>query len=165
LAITSIDAVLSPGHTLSFDWVMDDVNALSGSTTSTVSVAVHPLASVTVTDCEPAESVVAELVVSVLLHRYDFDPVPPVELAVAVELLPPLQVTGVGSVMLTSKSGLWVTLAVVVAVQPLASVAVTLYVPADRPVMVVEVEPVLQTKVFVPVPPVPAAVAVPSLPS
>ena len=53
----------------------------------------------------------------------------------------------------------------VVDVQILASVAVTVYAPAVKPVVVAEVEPVLQTKVFVPVPPVPAAVAVPSLPS
>ena len=49
----------------------------------------------------------------------------------------------------------------VVAVQLLASAAVTVYVPADKPVVVAEVEPVLQTKVFVPVPPVADAVAVP----
>ena len=52
----------------------------------------------------------------------------------------------------------------VVAVQLLASVAVTVYVPAVKPVVVAEVEPVLQTKVFVPVPPVADAVAVPLLP-
>ena len=52
----------------------------------------------------------------------------------------------------------------VVDVQLLASVAVTVYVPADRPVVVFEVEPVLQTKVFVPVPPVADAVALPLLP-
>ena len=52
----------------------------------------------------------------------------------------------------------------VVAVQLLASVAATVYVPADRPVVVAEVEPVLQTKVFVPVPPVADVVALPLLP-
>ena len=52
----------------------------------------------------------------------------------------------------------------VVAVQLLASVAVTVYVPAAKPVVMAEVEPVLQTKVFVPVPPVADAVAVPLLP-
>ena len=52
----------------------------------------------------------------------------------------------------------------VVDVQLLASVAVTVYVPAVKPVVVAEVEPVLQTKVFVPVPPVADAVAVPLLP-
>ena len=53
---------------------------------------------------------------------------------------------------------------VVIAVQLLASVAVTVYVPAVKPLVVAEVEPVLQTKVFVPVPPVADAVAVPLLP-
>jgi len=57
-----------------------------------------------------------------------------------------------------------VIVTLVVAVQLLASVAVTLYVPADKPVAVAEVEPVLQTKVFVPVPPVADAVALPLLP-
>ena len=52
----------------------------------------------------------------------------------------------------------------VVDVQLLASVAVTVYAPAVKPVVVAEVEPVLQTKVFVPVPPVADAVAVPLLP-
>ena len=47
-------------------------------------------------------------------------------------------------------------------VQPFASVAVTLYVPAVKPVAVAEVWPLFHRYVMVPVPPVPAAVAVPS---
>jgi len=48
-----------------------------------------------------------------------------------------------------------------VSVQPFASVAVTVYVPAVSPVALAEVEPEDQTKVFVPVPPVAEAVADP----
>ena len=47
-------------------------------------------------------------------------------------------------------------------IQPFASVAVTLYVPAAKPVAVAEVWPLFHRYVIVPVPPVPAAVAVPS---
>jgi len=48
-----------------------------------------------------------------------------------------------------------------VSVHPLASVAVTVYVPAVRPVAVAVVAPVLHTKVLVPVPPEAEAVADP----
>jgi hypothetical protein len=47
------------------------------------------------------------------------------------------------------------------AVHPLASVAVTLYVPAVKPVAVVEVSPVFHKYVIVPVPPVADTVAFP----
>ena len=49
-------------------------------------------------------------------------------------------------------------------VQPFASVAVTLYVPAAKPVAVAEVWPLFHKYVMVPVPPVPAAVAAPFAP-
>ena len=46
-------------------------------------------------------------------------------------------------------------------VQPLASVPVTVYVPATRPVAVLDVCPFDHTKLTVPVPPVEDAVAIP----
>ena len=53
---------------------------------------------------------------------------------------------------------------VATAVQPFASVAVTLYVPAAKPVAIAAVWPLFHRYVIMPVPPVPAAVAEPFAP-
>ena len=90
-------------------------------------------------------------------------PEPPIPEAAASPSFPPLQLTlevlkvaetAFGSVMVTSS----------VSVHAFASVVVTVYVPAVNPVAVATVAPELQAYVFVPVPPVPAAVAAPSFP-
>lgn len=58
--------------------------------------------------------------------------------------VPPLQLTFVEEVIdtVTAVAG-WVMLTVSVSVQPLASVTVTVYVPADRPVAVADEPPPL----------------------
>jgi hypothetical protein len=57
--------------------------------------------------------------------------VPPDGFAVAVPFEPPLQETGVALVLRPRAAGC-VTVAVVIAEQPFASVVVTVYVPAER---------------------------------
>src|SRR5690348_16512356 len=91
--------------------------------TVTVAVAVHPLASVTVTVTFPLGRLFSVLPVPPLLQAYVYPEVPPEAVAVAVPLEEPqfafvedvFSVTGVGSLMVTF----------VTAVQPLASVVVT----------------------------------------
>src|SRR5436853_129707 len=95
-----------------------------------LSVAVQPLASVTVTLYVPAASEVISCVVAPLLHKYVYGDVPPLTVKLIEPVDAPLQSTltcvwlneiAVGSVIVMLLS---------VAVQPLASVTVTLYVPA-----------------------------------
>jgi hypothetical protein len=59
----------------------------------------------------------------------------------------------------------WLTVAEPLAVQPLASVTVTLYVPAERPLLllVVAVDELLHTYEYAPVPPDAVAVTLPLL--
>lgn len=89
-------------------------------------------------------------------------PAPPVGVAVAVPVVPPLHNTSV-SVTATVKPPVLVMVTVSVSVHELPSVAVTVYVPAARPVMVAVVAPVDHIKVMVPVPPVALAVAEPGV--
>ncbi len=56
-----------------------------------------------------------------------------------------------------------VIVAVVVSEHPLLSKMITVYVCADNPVAVAVASPLLQAYVYAPVPPLPEAVAVPSL--
>ena len=70
-------------------------------------------------------------------------PVPPVALTVILPLLPPLQPTLVCEVIFAVKAVGWVTVALEVAVQLCASVTVTLYVFAPRPLTFDAVAPLL----------------------
>ncbi len=102
----------------------------------TVSVSVQPLASVTVTVYVPAARLEAVAEVAPLDQAKEYDVVPPVAEAVASPSLPPLQLTlSVYAVAATSTAGS-VIVTEAESVQPLASVTVTLYVPAARPVTV-----------------------------
>ena len=60
-----------------------------------LAVAVHPLASVTVTLYVPAASALRFCVVAPLLHKYVYGAVPPLAVTVAVPSVPPIVVTGV----------------------------------------------------------------------
>jgi hypothetical protein len=95
---------------------------------------------------------------------YVYDPVPPLPVAVAVPVEPPLQSTGVIVAEAVSAVGC-VTVTVATAVQPLASVIVQEYVCAERPVAFAVPCPPPgagdQLYVYDPVPPLPVAVAVP----
>ena len=64
-----------------------------------------------------------------------YKPVPPEAVTVAVPLQVPKQVAAVPVIVLVSNGG-WVTIKAFVAVHPLASVTVTLNVPAHKPVAV-----------------------------
>ena len=69
---------------------------------------------------------------------------PPVTVNVIEPFEPPLQNTGVATGVKTRAGG-WVTVALAVVVQPLASVTVTVYVPAVKPLGFCAVEPPVQT--------------------
>jgi len=115
----------------------------AGCVTTAVAVVVHALASVAVTVYVPAVSVLMDAVVAPVFQLYVAVPVPPVELAVADPLLPPKQLMLVTDVVATNAAG-WVMATVAVAVHELASVAVTVYVPAVNPDAVAPVALLLQ---------------------
>ena len=87
---------------------------------------------------------------------------PPFAVTVAEPLLPLLQLTLFWAVM-AAEMALAGSVIVTVSesVQPLASVAVKVYVPAGNPVAVMPVAPLLQLYITAPVPPVELAVAEP----
>ena len=98
-----------------------------------------------------------------VLQEYVYDEVPPETLTLAVPFEPPLQLVDVAVAIKLNAVGS-VTTTVAVAVHELASVAVTVYVPAVRPVIVEDDPPEFQTKPMEPVPPDADAEAVPSFP-
>src|SRR5439155_665168 len=141
----------------------------SGVEVVAVAVAVQRLASLTVTMYVPAPRLVAvdPFCTGLVFHENVLLPVPPLTLAVALPLLPPKQSTLTCALMLAlnAVSGC-VMVALAVAVQPLASLTVTMYVPAPR---LVAVEPfctglVFHENVLLPVPPLALAVALPLVP-
>jgi hypothetical protein len=140
-----------------------------------LAVVVQLFASDTVTVYVPATSPLAVAVVAKVaelvevLHAKLYGDVPPVPLAVAEPLLPPLQLTLVFEALPVNPAGsVMVTLDVLV--HEFASDTVTVYVPVVTPVMldvvakVAELVEVLHAKVYGVVPPVPLAVADPLLP-
>ncbi len=135
-----------------------------GCVTTAVAVAVQPLASVAVTVYVAAVS--DEIVVPVppVLHAKVMAPVPPEPDAVAEPVAPPLHVAPVGVAVTDNPEAGWVMATVAEPVHPLASVAVTVYVPAVKPEMLVPDPPVFHAKVTVPAPPVALAPATPVFP-
>ena len=147
---------------LTFVFATVDAANTAGSVMVTLEVAVHELASDTVTVQVPAVTPVMLAVVAALLHEYVYGAVPPVALAVAEPLFPPLQLMFVFTTELatTAEGSVMVTLDVLV--HEFASDTVTVYVPAVTPVMLAVVAELLQAKVYGAVPPVALAVADPS---
>ncbi len=88
-------------------------------------------------------SPLAKAVVTPLLQTNVLVPVPPAPNADAEPLLPPLQLTLFTVVLAVTAVG-WVMVTLVVAVHELASVAVTVYVPAVNPEVVAPVALLLQ---------------------
>ncbi len=120
-------------------------------------------ASVTVTTYVPAARPVAVAPVCTgdVFHEYVYNPVPPLTVAVAVPVAPPLQDTFVWLGVIASTAG-WVIVTLVVPVHPLASFAVIVYVPGARPVKLpLDWKEPPSEKVIVPVPPVAVTVIVP----
>jgi len=95
-------------------------------------------------------------------QAYVFVPVPPVADAVADPLAPPKHETFVGVPIDATKAVGCVMVVVSVSVQPLASVIVTVYVPAANPELIAAVPPLLHAYVYAVVPPEAEAVADPS---
>jgi hypothetical protein len=131
-----------------------------GWVTVSVRTVVQPLASVAVTLYPPAQSPVALDVVCPFDQAKLIAPVPPVAETVATAVQLPLQRLFVLVTTALSAVG-WLMTTFVVAVQLLASVAVTVYVPAHNPVFVAVALPFDQAKVTAPVPPALVATAVP----
>jgi hypothetical protein len=118
-------------------------------------VAVHPdVVLVTITVYVPADKPVKLVLVDPLLHKYETA----VELALAVPFPAPEQTVLFVNVHVTEGTIGSAIIAEQVAVQPEPSlVTVTVYVPADKPLMAALVDPVLHRNVT----PVEFAVAVP----
>ena len=106
----------------------------------------HPFASVTITVYVPAPSPLAVAPdIPPGVQLYVKVPVPPLALAVAVPLLPPLQLTVVVDIPVIVAPPLLLTTDANVLVQPLLSVMVTVYVPDEIPDAVLPVAPLLHT--------------------
>jgi hypothetical protein len=120
-----------------------------GSVTVTLDVLVQELASDTVTVYVPANSPLAVAVVAKVaelvevLHAKVYGVVPPVPLAVADPLLPPLQLTFVFATVEAANTAGSVIVTLDVLVHKFASVTVTVYVPATTPVMLAVVAELL----------------------
>ena len=120
--------------------------------------------SITITVYVPATNPVMLAVVAELLQAKMYGAVPPAPLAVADPLLPPLQLTFVFATVDATNAVGSVIVVLDVVVQLFASVTVTVYVPATRPLAVADVAELLHAKVYGDVPPDPFAVAAPLLP-
>jgi hypothetical protein len=129
-------------------------------------VAEQRFASLTVTVYVPAGfTVIPAEVAPPGAHVYVSVPVPPEPVAVAVPLVPPKQLTGVFTTLTATADEGPPIVVDAVAEQRLASLTVTVYVPAGLPVRPgVVAPPGLHVYVSVPVPPLPVAVVVPVLP-
>jgi hypothetical protein len=115
----------------------------TGSVMVTLDVLVQELASDTVTVYVPANSPLAIAVVDELLHVKVYGAVPPVPLAVADPLLPPLQLTFVFATVDAANTAGSVIVTLDVLVHEFASVTVTVYVPATTPVILAVVAELL----------------------
>ena len=122
-----------------------------GSVTVVLAVVVQLFASDTVTVYVPANSPLAVAVVAKVaelvevIHPKLYGAVPPEPLAVAVPLLPPLQLTLVFTVLTVNTVGS-VIVVVAINVQLFASVTVAVYVPAASPLAVAVVAALLHLK-------------------
>ena len=142
---------------------MESVNKLGCVIVAVVDV-VHPFASVAVTVYVPAVRLLRVDVVEPVFHKYEYPAVPFAANAVALPVAPPLHntfvVDGIDSV---NKLGC-VIVAVVDVVHPFASVAVTVYVPAVRLLIVAAVDPVFHKYEYPDVPFAADAVTLPVAP-
>jgi predicted RNA methylase len=130
---------------------IDTVKTL-GCVTFAVVDAVHPLASVAVTVYTPAVKLLIVEVVAPVFQRYEYPAVPFDANEVAEPVEAPLHKTFVVEGIDTANKVGCVIVAVVDVVHPLASVAVTVYVPAVRLLLVAVVDPVFQRYEYPPVP-------------
>ena len=110
-------------------------SAAAGCVMVTLRVVTHPSASVTVQFQLPAGNPVAEgpLCAGRVFHPKEYGAVPPFALMVALPVEPPKQFTFACALMLVERAAPgWVIVAVLVVVQPRASVTVHVQVPAAK---------------------------------
>jgi hypothetical protein len=131
--VTVAEPVVPPLHNTLLTAV--DVTKAVGSAIVTISVIVHPLASVTVTVFTPAVWPIITEVVAVVDHKYVYPEVPPVTVIVAEPVVPPLHNTLLTVVEVASAVTGSAIVSWWVIVQPLASVTVTVLTPAVCPVI------------------------------
>jgi pyridoxal biosynthesis lyase PdxS len=139
---------------------IDTVKTL-GCVTFAVVDAVHPLASVAVTVYTPAVKLLIVEVVAPVFQRYEYPAVPFDANEVTEPVEAPLHKTFVVEGIDTANKVGCVIVTVVDVVHPLASVAVTVYVPAVRLLLVAVVDPVFQRYEYPAVPFAANAVAPP----
>ena len=162
LTVKSILPVAFPKHN-TFTFVVAKVSGFCGCVIVTLVVAVQPLASVTNTLYVPATRFCGSCNVEVFDQEYVYGAVPPAGVKLMLPVLFPKHNTLTWVV--DKESGAWgsVIVALIVAVQLLASVTVTLYVPATKLLMSCVVAPLLQTYVYNGVPPVGVKLILPVL--
>ena len=107
--------------------------AEAGCVTVAFTVPVQPLTSVIVTEYEPAVSPILSSVVTPPPQLNVYGPVPPVGVRLIAPVFPPLQATLVTTVVPETTDAGCAIVKLCEAVHPLASVAVTVHVPAVRP--------------------------------
>ena len=125
-------------------WVLVKVKAAAGWVIVIVAVAVQLLASVTVTVYDPALILFRSSVDCPPDQLKVYGAVPPVGFKFIAPVLVPKQFTLVWVLVNVKAAAGWVIVIVAVAVQPFVSVAVTIYVPEERPLRSSVVEPPVQ---------------------
>jgi hypothetical protein len=128
-------------------------SGLAGCVITTEAVVEHPLASVTVTPYVPAARLDKSSLVAPLDQRYVYAVVPPLTLRLAAPVEFPKQSTFVPDIEAASAAAGCVITTEAVVEQLLASVTVTVYVPAARPVLSSVVTPLPQLYEYGAVPP------------
>ena len=123
-AAVTVTVVVPPLHKIAAPCVLLAVSNVGSDTVKlTVPVTVQLFDSVITTLYVPAARPLMSWVVALLLHKYVYDPLPPVTLRSIAPFVPPLQLTLVTDPEATTKVGSD-TVIDVVAVQPFASVTV-----------------------------------------
>ena len=128
-AMTFADPSLLPLHKASVELV--DAVSSAGSVMSEFEKAVQPLASVTVTEYNPAVSPASVAPLPPEDQEYVYPGVPSIAVAVADPSLPPLHETSADDTETVSSTGSLIT-AEALDVHPFASVTTTVYDPAGR---------------------------------
>jgi len=154
--------------TLHVGLVLEVIEAVSGDGAAkvTIAFAVHPFASVTVTVYEPEPRPLAVSPVPPEgAQLYVYEPVPPVAVTTAIPSVLELHNGLLLAVIVAFNTAGSVNVTFAVVVHPFASVTVTVYEPAAKPLAVAEVPPEgAHEYVYEPVPPLAVTVALPVLP-
>ena len=145
--------VVSPWHS-TFTWDAAKLNENCGWVIVTLSVTVHPFASVTTTVYVPDAIFVKSWLTALLLHKYVYGAVPPLTVKSILPVAFPLHNTFTCVVINAKATAGWVIVTDIVSVQPFVSVTTTVYVPIPMFCKSCVVAPVFHAYVYGDVPPV-----------